>query len=315
MKPKGKPLRVQQAPINVQQAPLFYDAGLSREYQRWVSLAGANDPYATRGTIGLHQVLRAHFMVLDFFLAEGGGEGVGGIGPKDLDRLHSAVYRQFVAYGGREKWVQPLEKCATLLFGIVKDHPFHDANKRTAFLITLLFLERIGRVPRIKQKEFEDFVVDIADSQLSAYPRFSEFESAGPDPEINFIADYLKRNTRDVDHQAYAVSFVDVNHILRPYGFELTSPKGNYIDVVRIEHRPKYLGLVGPKVRHDIRVAQIGFPGWKRQVTRAALRTIREATGLTAANGYDSKVFYQGADPLHALIDTYAEPLRRLADR
>jgi prophage maintenance system killer protein len=293
----------------------FYDRGLEREYKRWLAAVGDDDPYRTRSTVGLHDVLRAHFLILDYFSQEKQGQGVGGVGPKDLNLLHSALFRQFTSFGGKEKWPLPLEKCATLLYGIVKDHPFHDANKRTGFLTTLLFLERIGRVPRIKQKEFEDFVVEVADDQLGKYSRFRDAQARSPDPEITFIADYLKRNTRDVDHQTYTITFHELNGVLRPRGFELASPSGNFIDVIKVEHRPKYLGLIGPKVRVETRLAQVGFPGWKRQVTRAALKTVREATGLIAQNGFDSKVFYQGADPLHALIDTYAEPLRRLADR
>lgn len=294
---------------------LFLDSNIEREYKRWIEAVGNQDPYATRDTVGLHDVLRAHFLILDFFSTERGGEGVGGVGPKDLNLLHSAVYRQFISLGGKEKWPSPLEKCATLMYGIVKDHPFHDANKRTSFLTTLFFLDKLGRIPRIKQKEFEDFVVEIADDQLEKYPRYREAKGSVHDPEVRFIADYLKRNTREIDHQTYTVTFHELNQLIRPYGFELSTPKGNYIDVVKAEYRPKFLGLLGPKIRHEVRLAQVGFPGWKRQVTRAALKTVREATGLTASNGYDSKTFFQGADPLHTLIDTYAEPLRRLSNR
>ena len=106
----------------------FLNADVEREYARWVALVGVDDPYTSRNTVGLHQVLRAHFLIVDFFSQEGGG--VGGVGPKSLDLLHSAIYRQFVSFGGKDKWAEPLEKCATLLFGLVKDHPFHDANKR-----------------------------------------------------------------------------------------------------------------------------------------------------------------------------------------
>ncbi len=291
----------------------FLNADVEREYARWVALVGVDDPYTSRNTVGLHQVLRAHFLIVDFFSQEGGG--VGGVGPKSLDLLHSAIYRQFVSFGGKDKWAEPLEKCATLLFGLIKDHPFHDANKRTAFLVTLFQLDRLGRTPRIKQREFEDFIVEVADNRLAKYARYRESRVEDEDPEILFIADYLKRNTREVDHRSYTVTFHDLQQILKRHNVELSSPKGNFIDIVRVEYRPKFLGLLGPSVRHEIRLAQIGFPGWKKQVTRAALKTVRESTGLTPQNGYDSKTFFQGADPLHALIDTYAEPLRRLADR
>jgi hypothetical protein len=83
-------------------------------------------------TLGMHDVLKAHFLIADFFFAE--GEGIGGVGPRDLDLLHSALYRQHVTLGGTAKWDTKFDVCATLLYGLIKDHPFHDANKRTAFL-------------------------------------------------------------------------------------------------------------------------------------------------------------------------------------
>lgn len=291
----------------------FLNTEVEKEYLRWSGLVGGNDPYTSKETVGLHQVLKAHFLIVDFFAQEGGG--VGGVGPKSVDLLHSAIYRQFVSYGGKDKWATPLEKCATLLFGLVKDHPFHDANKRTAFLVTLLQLERLGRMPRIKQREFEDFVVEVADNQLQKYARFREGRDEENDPEIRFIADFLKRNTRDIDRRSYTVTFHELNQIIKKHGFELVSPSGNFINLVQVEFKPKILGILGPKIRRETRLAQIGFPGWKKQVGKGALKTVRDATHLTPEKGYDSKTFFQGADPLHVLIDTYSEPLRRLADR
>ncbi len=293
----------------------FLDSNVQQEYERWAALIGEHDPYASITSLGIHDVLRAHFLIIDFFSHEREGEGFGGIGPKDLNLLHSAIYRQFISFEGKDRWPTSFEKCATLIFGIVKDHPFHDANKRTGFLVMLYFLERLGRVPRIKQREFENFIVEVVENKLDLYPRYRELKKTAQDPEIQFIADFIRRGSRELDRHTYTVTFHELNQIIKPHGFELLNPKGNYIDVVKIEYQPKYLGFLGPEVRKETRMAQIGFPGWKRQATKAALKTVRESTGLTPEKGFDSKVFYQGADPLHSLIDIYAGPLQRLADR
>jgi len=291
----------------------FLHPDIEKEYLRWVSLVGSDDPYTSRDTVGLHEVLRAHFLIVDFFVEQ--ANGVGGIGPKSVDLLHSAIYRQFVSFGGKDKWSGTYEKCATLLFGLVKDHPFHDANKRTAFLVTLYQLDRLNRTPRASQREFEDFIVEVADNRLARYARYRDLAKEEEDAEILFIADFLKRNTREIDRRAYTITYHELNQILKKYGFELVNQHKNFIDVVRVEHKPRYLGIIGPKVRKEYRLAQIGFPGWKRQVGKGALKTVRESTELTAQRGYDSKTFFEGADPLHTLIDMYSEPLRRLADR
>ena len=125
----------------------YRNADIEAEYKRWSNLIGPADPYLGRTTIGIHEVLRAHFLLLDFFSQI--GEGVGGIGPRDIHLLHSALSRQFVQFGGESKWTQRIEVCATLLFGLIKNHPFHDANKRTAFLTSILHLQKVGRTPKI----------------------------------------------------------------------------------------------------------------------------------------------------------------------
>jgi death-on-curing protein len=293
----------------------FSDKRLEKEFVRWMKEVGDHDPYKGHGTMGIRDVLRAHFMILDYFSSELKGEGIGGIGPKSMHLLHSAMYRQFVTAGGKDKWPSMLEKCATLMYGIIKDHPFHDANKRTAFLTTLFFLKEHKRIPTIKQKELEDFIVDVADDKLDKHKRFVELKKKVQDPEVQFIADYLRRNTRMEEQGEKTLTFNELQRLLNKYGFALTNAQGNYIDVVHYEIKPKYLGLIGPKVKRETLLVQVGFPGWKSQVAKTALRSIREACGMTLEDGWDSRAFYNDTDPLNALIDTYAVPLKHLANR
>lgn len=291
----------------------FLHVGVESEYERWRKTIGGHEPYDTRNGVGIHDVLRAHFLIVDFFMES--GYGVGGIGPRDVNLLHSAISRQFVALGAKEKWPEPIQKCATLLFGLVMDHPFHDANKRTAFLVTLFQLDRLGRTPRVPQKQFEDFLVEVADNRLGQYARFRELSDKEQDAEVLFIYDFLKRNTREIDKRPYTVTYHELNQILKPRGFELVNPQGNYIDLVRVEHTKSFFGLRGPSKRKETWLAQVGFPGWKKQIGRNALQTIRKAAELTPERGCDSKVFFQGVDSLTALISIYEGPLRRLARR
>jgi hypothetical protein len=104
----------------------FLHDEIETEYRRWLKKIGDQDPYASRDTIGLQDILRAHFLIVDFFLEN--KYGIGGIGPKSVDLLHSAIYRQFVGFGSVEKWPGQYERLTTLLFGLVKDHLFHDGK-------------------------------------------------------------------------------------------------------------------------------------------------------------------------------------------
>ena len=125
---------------------------IRREYERWGRMVGLEDPYASPSTLGILDVLRAHFLIADFFYEI--GVGLGGVGPRDLNLLHSAVSRQFTEFGSAKKWTNGFETCATLFYGLIKDHPFHDANKRTAFLSALYHLHKMGRCPTVSQDEF-----------------------------------------------------------------------------------------------------------------------------------------------------------------
>ena len=97
---------------------IFTSNAVRDEYVRWHKHFGENDPYDKSDTVGILDVLRAHFLIADYFFEQ--GNGMGGIGLKSPELLHSAVYRQFVSFSGRDKWPDPYKKAATLVFGIIK---------------------------------------------------------------------------------------------------------------------------------------------------------------------------------------------------
>jgi len=291
---------------------LFDNDRIRNEFNRWVTHFGNNDPYQSETTVGLFDVLRAHFLIADYFYSK--DTGLGGVGPRDASLLHSAIYRQFVSFGGKDKWSTSFEKAATLLYGIISDHPFHDANKRTGLLILLLFLRKMNRTPVIGQNDLEDFAVDIANKKLDKYPRYRDLRKTDPDPEVMFIADFLKRKSRKLDNQYHSITYQELDYRLANFGYRLANPSGNYIDIVRVEQRRKLFGF-GPKEQMNVKIAQIGFPGWKKQVGQGAISTVRREARLTTEYGFDSKTFYAGVDPVQSLIAEYSGPLERLAHR
>ena len=257
-------------------------------------------------------MLRAHFLIADYFYSE--GCGIFQVGPRDANLLHSAIYRQFVSFEGKDKWNTPYERCATLVFGLVKDHPFYDANKRTGLLVLLFFLNKLGRIPTVRQKVLEDFVVNIAQDQFFKYRRWKIFQRRSVDPEIFFIADYLRRNSRKRDSKYYPITYRELDNCLRRFNHCLANPHNNFIDVCRIEEKRKNLGF-GEKEQKLIKLAQIGFPSWKKTVGKGAIKTVRTEVGLTPKKGFDSATFFHGINPLNTLIVEYEKPLERLAYR
>lgn len=238
--------------------------------------------------LNCEDVLDCHYLICDHFLKL--GEGIAGFGPKDFGLLASAVGRQLTTVGGVFVYESIWDTAASLMFGLINNHPFHDGNKRTAFLSVVFFLIENGYTPNVDIVEVEDFTVFIAEYRMKN----------GSNISIDDISSKLRRMFRSIDAQMYyVVTFNELNNLLRRHGCSIGNPSGNFINV--------YKG--------DARVSQIGFPGWTREVTRNAISTVRKSTGLTKDNGIDSEVFFRGADPLSKLIGQYEEPLRRLAYR
>jgi hypothetical protein len=193
-------------------------------------------------------------------------------------------------------------------FGLIKNHPFHDANKRTAFLVSILHLQKIGRTPTISHQGYEDFTVAIADNKLAQYQISDNLP--GHDKDIAIISHFLKRNTRDIDLASKIITYNELNGLLSRRGFRLENPKGNRIDLIR------FIAADGkPKLSSPKRIAHIGFHGWTKQASMKEINIVREATRLDAKHGYDSQAFYNGLDDPLTLIDKYREPLERLAFR
>lgn len=84
------------------------------------------------------------------------------IGVKDPNALEMCVGQLKVTDFGEEVYLSVYEKAALLLIQLIKKHPFHNANKRTAFLAAFVFLKINGQLLTIKQKDAVDLVVYIA---------------------------------------------------------------------------------------------------------------------------------------------------------
>ena len=285
-------------------------------YEQSLREIGEDDPYAGPQYLGIHDVLKAHFLIADYFYAL--GKGLGGIGPRSADLLHSALHRQHVSFGGKLKWSDNFQICSTLFFGIIKNHPFYDANKRTALLCLVYHLQCQGVWYTESEDELENLAVDVADDNLGRYRRYQDLSrdsSSKDDAAISFLAYHLKKNTRRIDKRHYTVTYRELRKLLNSFGYDLQNPKHNTIDLVRVEERRKIFRLFGGREQIGVKVCQVGFPSWTAQVQRGAMSTIRREARLTHKDGVDSQIFYRDADPISILISRYNSPLRRLADR
>ena len=87
-------------------------------------------------------------------------------GIRDQDLLASAVHEPKVTFDGKFLYQDIYIMAAAYVFGVIKNHPFIDGNKRTGIESAFLFL-RLNNISIVfNQGEMINFAVAIATSNL-----------------------------------------------------------------------------------------------------------------------------------------------------
>lgn len=94
-------------------------------------------------------------------------------GVRDYGLLESALARPLQIYA-YEEGADIVRLAMAYTAGIVSNHPFFDGNKRTGFLVGLLFLEMNGFRFLASEAAATEAVMDLASGKLNeaAYERF-----------------------------------------------------------------------------------------------------------------------------------------------
>ena len=92
--------------------------------------------------------------------AHGGSKGM-----RDEKLLDSALARpqHILAY---EDSPSLFDLAAAYAFGIVKNHPFMDGNKRSGFMAAYIFLARNGMDPQMAETEVVEMIRGLADGSV-----------------------------------------------------------------------------------------------------------------------------------------------------
>lgn len=119
----------------------------------------------------LDNVLELHAKVLSRY---GGATGI-----RDFSLLDSALNLPFQSFGGEYLYPTIFEKAAAVLESIIKNHPFVDGNKRTAYLLaSALLLENNISITASEDEKY-DFVIHATTGNY----------------QFNEILEWLKTNT------------------------------------------------------------------------------------------------------------------------
>lgn len=104
-----------------------------------------------------HQILLLHEQLID---ETGGSPGL-----RDEGLLDSALNAPFQAFGDTSAYPSLQQKAARLCYGLVKNHPFVDGNKRIGAHAMLVFLAVNGLELSYTQQELADIILQVASGE------------------------------------------------------------------------------------------------------------------------------------------------------
>ena len=110
------------------------------------------------------------FLTLDEVLSlhdEQVGRFGGSHGVRDIGLLESAMGSAAATFGGEFLHQTIFEMAAAFLYGMYRNHPFIDGNKRTATAAALIFLDMNSIDIDADEDEFYDLVIGVAEGSVS----------------------------------------------------------------------------------------------------------------------------------------------------
>lgn len=104
------------------------------------------------------QILLLHSALIS---ESGGSDGI-----RDDGLLDSALNTPFQTFAGQDLYPTVLEKAARLGFGLIRNHPFIDGNKRIGTHAMLVFLEINNIALSYKDEELIATILSVAAGEL-----------------------------------------------------------------------------------------------------------------------------------------------------
>jgi death-on-curing family protein len=265
-------------------------------------------------TVTTEEVLRIHeTLVEDFALT---GDPIFPPGVRSLALLDSAVGRQFTGSTETLKYPNPVENAATLFFGLVCDHPFHNGNKRTALVALLVHLDKNKLALQDTDKnDLYKLVMGVATHSVGVPQdkrrKRPAVQYRGADAEVAQIAAWISKRSVRVVRGEKQITYRELKRILSGFGFSLEDPEKNSIDIIKIETKTR--GLIRRRqVETKKRIFNIGYPGDTRFVSLKVLKQVRRVCRLMEEDGVDTEAFYSEAAVVDSFVNKYWTLLRRL---
>ena len=106
------------------------------------------------------QILLLHSVLI----AESGGSD----GVRDEGLLDSAVNTPFQTFSGQDLYPTVLDKAVRLCFGLIRNHPFIDGNKRIGTHAMLVFLNLNSITLSYEDDELISTILSVASGEMDA---------------------------------------------------------------------------------------------------------------------------------------------------
>lgn len=251
------------------------------------------------------EVLQIHFALADDYA--GTDDPIVPVGPRNGHLLASALSRPQTCNGGTLKYWTIEAAAAALLHALILDHPFHNGNKRTALVSTLVFLDRNGMLPTCADDDLFRLVLQVAQHRMAA-PSGRDLA----DREVLAINAWFCDRTRLVRKGENPLPWRRLRRQLTALGCELEIPGtvGNRMNITR---KVKRKGLFG-RMREQSLQTQVFYGDEGRDVDISTIKKIREDLELDDEHGVDSLSFYSTEPASVAeFITRYRKTLDRLA--
>jgi death-on-curing family protein len=271
----------------------------------------------TECVIHLHDLLTKNYQLIDKM------DPVEPPGIKNIHSLESAVFRQHTGASGWYKYNTVFTNCSTLVFALINNHPFHNGNKRVAFLSMIKHLYENDYVisPSTKHEHIYQILLAIADNNLPNYlaqidkKLYKQYRVKGrwsDETVIDILAQWLRKNSefKNVTIKT-KIRIQQIKAMLETKGI-LLEINGTWLTLYQTKKLKQMFGFMRDRVERT-NIKTYGIGNSMSEVGIKVINQIRKDYSLTQKDGFDNNAFYDDDTFIDDEMLTYKKIIYKLS--
>lgn len=262
-------------------------------------------------------VKELHYLLSDNYKIFKNMEPISPSGVKNVNMLESAVFRQKTGSGEYYKYDNEYTNCATLIYGVVKNHAFHNGNKRLGLLSMIKHLYVNGYVlnPEKGENELFQLLLDTVNDKLEKhsrkyYPSYKPKDKEwNDDQKIHYIAFWVQKNSfKKYYYTGSELKIKDFKRILVNRDIEYKED-GIYIELTKYKGKKKFFSFSKePEIRKKYKIGKK-----KNVIKKYMIERFRKDFQLTKSDGIDNSSFFHEDRFIQDEIFKYKSIIYRLS--